>query len=65
MHRRVERLAQLVQHALQIAGQLARELHPPRVAGMCERKPRRMEERPIEMRDGANVPRNTAMNADD
>src|SRR5262245_37133984 len=30
---------------------------------MREREPRRMKERPIEMRDGANVPGNTTMNA--
>ena len=33
MHSRVQRFAQLVEHALQIRRQLARELHPPSSAG--------------------------------
>ena len=55
MQQRVEPLAQLVEHALQILRQLARELHPPPVVRMLEHQPRGVQKRPVEMGDRAQV----------
>src|SRR5438270_10936031 len=59
---RVERLAQLVEDALQIRRQLASELHPPIVTRMCERAPRGVEKRTVQMRDRPHIARHAAVN---
>src|SRR5580765_1917798 len=54
---------QLVEHALQILGQRAHELHSPVVGGMSEHEPRGVEEGTGEMRDGAQIAGHTPMDA--
>src|SRR3989442_2880087 len=60
---RVEGGPQLVEHALQIVRQCTRELHAPLIRWMCERQPRGVEERAIEMRHRAKVAGNPAVHA--
>ena len=50
-------LVQLVDHALQIGRQLARELHPPAVGRVAERQTGGVKKRPIEMRHRAQIAR--------
>src|SRR5258708_2750133 len=59
----IELLAQLVDHFLEIRGQLARELHAPVLDRMREREARGVQERPLEMRHGAKVAGHAAMDA--
>src|SRR6266536_1954701 len=59
----IELLPQLVDHLLEIRGQLAGELHAPVFDRMREREACGVEERTIEMRDGAKVAWHAAMNA--
>ena len=63
LHDRVEALAQLVEHALQVRRQRAQELHPPAVVGMREHEARRVQKRAIEMRDRAHVARHAPVDA--
>src|SRR5256885_14703104 len=56
-------LRQLVEHALQILGQRALELHPPLFGGMCERQLRGAEKWTLEVRDGAQIAGDAAVDA--
>src|SRR5437762_2599145 len=56
-------LRQFVEHALQILGQRARELHSPVPGGVSEHEPRGVEEGTCEMRDGAQIAGHTPVDA--
>src|SRR5262249_16765954 len=63
MQRRIECLAHLVEHALQIIRQRALELHAPPVSRVGKHEARGVEEGAVEMRDRAEVARHAAMDA--
>src|SRR6266850_5515565 len=56
-------LRELVEHALQVVRQRAREFHAPLLGGMRDDQPRGMKERTREVRDRAKIARHTAMDA--
>jgi hypothetical protein len=56
-------LRQLVEHALQVLWQRAREFHPPFLRWMCERQPCSMKKRTREMRDGAEIAGDASVHA--
>ncbi len=52
---------QFVENVLKIAWKLGGEFHSAAVARMCEREASGVQERPLKMRDGADVPWHAAM----
>src|SRR5260221_7016703 len=56
-------LRELVEHGLKIFRQRTVEFHPSAISRMRERQPCRVQERPRQMRDGAEVPGHPAPRA--